>query len=61
MKKALIVFAKQPVPGQVKTRLTSLLTAAEAARLYQAFLEDALAQYRRLDVAIRLYLSPPSE
>lgn len=59
MKKALIVFAKQPVPGQVKTRLTSLLSAAEAALLYQAFLEDALAQYRTLDVAVRLYLSSP--
>ena len=59
MKKALIVFAKQPVPGQVKTRLTSLLTEAEAARLYQAFLEDALVQYGTLDVAVRLYISPP--
>ena len=59
MKKALIVFAKQPVPGAVKTRLTSLLTSEEAARLYQAFLEDALAQYQALDVAVRLYLSPP--
>lgn len=59
MKKALIVFAKQPVPGQVKTRLTALLTEAEAARLYEAFLQDALAQYGALDADVRLYLSPP--
>lgn len=56
---ALIVFAKMPEPGRVKTRLTDLLTPDEAARLYAAFLEDALAQYADLGVAVRLYLAPP--
>ncbi|MEP0545310.1 MAG: TIGR04282 family arsenosugar biosynthesis glycosyltransferase [Rhodothermales bacterium] len=55
---ALIVFAKVPEPGTVKTRLTSLLTEAEAARLYDAFLRDALDAYRGLGVAVRLYLGP---
>lgn len=59
MNPALIVFAKAPQPGQVKTRLTELLTGAEAAALYEAFLEDALAQYaafaEKHDAALRLY------
>jgi hypothetical protein len=59
MSSALIVFAKIPRPGTVKTRLTPVLTSAEAARLYDAFLRDALAQYQALDADVRLYLSPP--
>lgn len=35
-----IVFAKNPVPGQVKTRLLPLLSPEQAASLYQAFLVD---------------------
>lgn len=54
---ALIVFAKRPRPGAVKTRLTALLTDAEAADLYAAFLDDALAAYRSLGAAVRLYLA----
>lgn len=60
MKNALIVFAKRPEPGAVKTRLTALLTPEEAARLYEAFLRDALLQYAALDVAVRLYFGPPA-
>ena len=55
---ALIVFAKVPEPGKVKTRLTEFLTPAQAAGLYAAFLADALAQYTALGVAVRLYLGP---
>lgn len=55
---ALIVFAKCPVPGAVKTRLTPALSPEEAARLYEAFLRDALHQYLDLDVTVRLYLAP---
>ena len=61
MSSALIVFAKQPEPGAVKTRLTVTLTPEEAARLYEAFLRDALNQYQALDVDVRLYFSPPVE
>lgn len=53
---ALIVFAKPPTPGRVKTRLTPALTAAAAAELYAAFLKDALLQYEPLAVDVRLYL-----
>ena len=58
MARALIVFAKTPEPGRVKTRLTSFLHPGEAAVLYEAFLADALAQYQQLDADVRLYASP---
>ena len=44
----LLVFAKRPEPGRVKTRLTALLTPDEAATLYEAFLRDALSAYAGL-------------
>ena len=57
MSAALIVFAKPPVPGRVKTRLTPPLSPEDAACLYGAFLQDALDQYQGLGVTIRLYLA----
>ncbi|MEF8795375.1 MAG: TIGR04282 family arsenosugar biosynthesis glycosyltransferase [Salinivenus sp.] len=59
MNDILLVFAKVPRPGDVKTRLTPFLTPREAARLYDAFLRDALALYARLEANVRLYLAPP--
>lgn len=44
----LIIFAKEPVPGQVKTRLCPPLAPEAAARLYHSFLEDTLAEMGRL-------------
>lgn len=55
---ALVVFAKLPEPGTVKTRLTTLLTPTEAAQLYEAFLHDSLDAYAQLDADVRLYLAP---
>ena len=55
MDSALIVFAKPPVPGSVKTRLASMLSEEEAARLYGAFVRDTLLQYATLGVHVRLY------
>src|SRR5688500_4457952 len=40
---ALIVIAKEPVPGRVKTRLCPPCTPEQAARLARAALEDTLA------------------
>jgi rSAM/selenodomain-associated transferase 1 len=40
---ALLVIAKEPVAGQVKTRLCPPCTPAQAARLARAALEDTLA------------------
>jgi rSAM/selenodomain-associated transferase 1 len=59
MDAALLVFAKAPRPGQVKTRLTPVLTPSEAARLYDAFLRDALQLYTELAAEVQLYLAPP--
>jgi rSAM/selenodomain-associated transferase 1 len=43
-----VIFAKEPVPGQVKTRLNPPLPPAAACRLYHAFLEDILEEMGRL-------------
>lgn len=40
----LIIMAKHPTPGQVKTRLTPSLTPEEAAGLYVAFTDDCVAK-----------------
>ena len=59
MSPVLLVFAKVPRPGDVKTRLTPVLSPEAAAHLYDAFLRDALALYSELAVDVRLYLAPP--
>jgi rSAM/selenodomain-associated transferase 1 len=41
-KRALIVFVKAPIPGDVKTRLIPYLTSNEAADLYKCFVTDVL-------------------
>ena len=43
MSATLVVIAKAPVPGRVKTRLTPPLRPAQAAALARAALEDTLA------------------
>jgi len=60
---ALLIFAKVPRPGVVKTRLVPPLTPDAAAALSDAFLRDALDAWTRPDVfglgapvAVRLYL-----
>ncbi|HYB73087.1 MAG TPA: TIGR04282 family arsenosugar biosynthesis glycosyltransferase [Candidatus Sulfotelmatobacter sp.] len=42
MRQALFVMAKEPRPGQVKTRLCPPLDHGTAARLYRCFLQDVL-------------------
>jgi uncharacterized protein len=43
-----IIFAKEPTPGQVKTRLTPPLSPEMTCRLYQCFLEDIIEETVRL-------------
>jgi rSAM/selenodomain-associated transferase 1 len=50
----LLVIAKEPVPGRVKTRLTPPFTPAEAARLAEAALTDTLAAVASTPVARRV-------
>ena len=58
----LVVFAKQPLPGAVKTRLTPPFSASEAAELYACMLQDVLAvsavAARELDLEAVLALHP---
>jgi rSAM/selenodomain-associated transferase 1 len=42
MRRALVVIGKAPEPGRAKTRLVPPLSAEQAARLYRAFLLDAV-------------------
>ena len=48
MKKAIVVFAKAPIAGQVKTRLIGTLTEEEAKDLYICFLKDTFELSRRI-------------
>lgn len=49
-----LVLAKQPVAGRVKTRLTPTLTGDQAASVASAALEDTLDAVRGTEVADRL-------
>ncbi|MGW3514277.1 TIGR04282 family arsenosugar biosynthesis glycosyltransferase [Streptomyces hydrogenans] len=48
---ALLVIAKQPLPGRVKTRLTPPFTPVQAAALAEAALADTLAVAARVPAA----------
>jgi hypothetical protein len=52
----LLVFAKQPLPGRVKTRMTPPLSPEEAADLYSSMLLDVLDKCCRLPAAELLLL-----
>jgi rSAM/selenodomain-associated transferase 1 len=55
----LIIFAKEPVPGQVKTRLCPPLSPEGAARLYRCFLEDILEEMAQVPgIRVALAHSP---
>lgn len=51
----LLIFAKQPVPGRVKTRLTPPLPPAEAAAVYEACLHDVVARAARERASVELW------
>lgn len=48
------LFAKQPVPGQVKTRLTPPLSPRQACQLYRTALQESLARLRHTDAALTI-------
>lgn len=58
---ALIIFAKAPIPGQVKTRLCPPLTPDEAATLHGSFVLDTLERTKaavgKLKVPMDRYLA----
>src|SRR5215212_6088812 len=51
---ALVIFAKAPIPGQVKTRLCPPLTSDEAATLHGSFVLDTLERTRTAAVKLKL-------
>lgn len=66
MKEALVVFAKAPLVGQVKTRLFGALTPEQATALYVCFLQDTFAlmeavQAEREQLALVLCYTPADE
>ena len=60
---ALVLFAKAPVPGQVKTRLTPPLTPDETASLHGSFVLDALERTAGLKAVLDRFVAcaPSSE
>src|SRR5262249_27166507 len=54
------LFAKQPEPGQVKTRLAVATSAAWAARVAAAFLHDTIARLSPVDADRVLVYTPPN-
>jgi uncharacterized protein len=61
LRTALVIFAKAPIPGQVKTRLSPPLTPDEAATLHGSFVLDTLertkAAVTKLKLPIDRYLA----
>lgn len=65
-KEAIVLMAKAPIAGQVKTRLIGALSAEDAADLYAAFLSDTFAvmedvAYERESVRLVLCYTPEGE
>lgn len=53
---ALVIFAKAPIPGQVKTRLCPPLTPDEAATLHGSFVLDTLERTKVVVTKLKLPL-----
>lgn len=51
---ALVIFAKAPIPGQVKTRLCPPLTPDEAATLHGSFVLDTLERTKLAATTLKL-------
>jgi rSAM/selenodomain-associated transferase 1 len=59
---ALVVLAKSPRPGRVKTRLCPPLSLTDAARLHEAFLQDTVERLRSLGrVQLVCAYTPPED
>lgn len=61
MDACVIVFVKNPVPGQVKTRLTPHLSPEQAASLYKAFLVDWCNALSTISTVHRVIAYTPPE
>jgi len=55
-REALLLFARYPFTGPVKTRLAAGIGAGNARRLYYCFLKDIFAQLEQLDPGVELFV-----
>ena len=55
----ILLFAKSPVKGRVKTRLAAEIGADSAAALYKCFVEDVLDLVEGIGISLRLLFYPP--
>ena len=60
-KSVVVVFAREPVPGGVKTRLAASVGDAAALAFYRAFLEDLLAELQRGTWSLRVAVAGDPE
>jgi hypothetical protein len=60
MDKALLIFAKQPLPGKVKTRLSPPFTYQAAADIYDCMLSDTLVKVAEVSGVEGLLFFEPS-
>lgn len=61
MKRAIIIMAKVPLPGKVKTRLQPFLNSDECAALSKAFLLDAVSKAKAVCDNVILAYTPREE
>ncbi|MEE3259111.1 MAG: DUF2064 domain-containing protein, partial [Candidatus Latescibacterota bacterium] len=61
MSSCVVLFAKNPEPGKVKTRLQSHLSAAAAARLYRAFLLDCTEELKAAKAEVKAIAYTPAD
>ncbi len=61
MKRAIIIMAKVPSAGKVKTRLQPFLSPEQSAELAEAFLQDTVNKAKSVCEAIILAYSPAEE
>ena len=55
-REALLLFARYPFTGPVKTRLAAGIGVGNARRLYYCFLKDIFAQLKKLDHAVEVFV-----
>ena len=61
MKRTIIIMAKVPSAGNVKTRLQPFLSSDECTALSKAFLQDAVTKAKTVCENVILAYSPPAE
>jgi hypothetical protein len=61
MNRKLVIMAKAPRPGSVKTRLSTSLSVESATELYRCLLNDTIAMTQRLDHVEIAMMCPASD